>query len=138
MTLILALHLVRTFHMTLFFWRCHVDFFTWCYHMAWFHWLIIHIINWRLIWSQIFDHEQSDGCEYIIKFWCLQMPPLQDLASCMIVMHETRIEVHRLLDWFLFLTFFLFYFIYKWALICLHDRFVLNGNTTYVVPFFQL
>jgi len=37
-----------------------------------------------------------------------------------------------------FFNLFLFYFIYKWALICLHDRFVLNGNTTYVVPFFQL
>ena len=65
------------------------------------------------------------------------MHPLQDLASCMIVMHEMRIEVHHLLDWF-------FFFnlkkkkIYKWALICLQDRFVLNGNTAYIVPFFQL
>ena len=105
----LVFHLIRTFHIGLFFWSCHMAFFIWCCHVAWFHLLIIRIINWRLIWSQIFDHEQSNGCKYIIKFWYLQMPPLQDLALWMIVMLEMRIEVHCLLDWFLFSTFFYYY-----------------------------
>ena len=41
----LVFHLIRTFYMSLFFWRCHMDFFIWCCHVAWFHLLIIHIIN---------------------------------------------------------------------------------------------
>ena len=69
----LVFHLIRTFHIDFFFWRCHMAFFIWCCHVAWFHSLIIHDINWRLIWSQIFYHELLDGCEYIIKFWCLQI-----------------------------------------------------------------
>ena len=50
-------------------------FFIWCCRMTWFHLLIVYVINWKLIWSQIFYHEQSDGCGYIIKFWCLQNAP---------------------------------------------------------------
>ena len=68
----LVFHLIRTFPIGLFFWRCHIAFFIWCCNVAWFHSPIVHVINWILIWSQIFYHEQSDGCEYIIKFWCLQ------------------------------------------------------------------
>ena len=67
----LVFYLIRTFHIDLFFWCCHMAFFIWCCHVTWFHSLIVHIINWRLIWSQMFYHEQLDGCEYIIKFWCL-------------------------------------------------------------------
>ena len=59
--------LIRTFHMSLFFWRCHMAFFIWCCHMAWFCLLIVCIINWKLTWSKIFDHDQLDGCGYIIK-----------------------------------------------------------------------
>ena len=47
----LVFHLIRAFHMSLFFWHCHMAFFIWCCHVVWFHLLIIHIINWRLIWS---------------------------------------------------------------------------------------
>ena len=77
----------------IFFWRCHMTFFIWCCHMTWFHSLIVHVINLRLIWSQIFYHEQLDGCEYIIKFWCLQMPPLQDSALHLSDTRKTRLEV---------------------------------------------
>ena len=59
--------LIRTIHMSLFFWRCHMTFFIWCCHMAWFCLLIVCIINWKLTWSKIFDHDQLDGCGYIIK-----------------------------------------------------------------------
>ena len=69
----LVFYLIRTFHIGLFFWRCHMAFFIWCFHVAWFHSLIVHVIIWRLIWSQIFYHGQLDDCEYIIKFWCLLM-----------------------------------------------------------------
>ena len=70
-----------------------MTFFIWCCHMTWFHSLIVHVINLRLIWSQIFYHEQLDGCEYIIKFWCLQMPPLQDSALCLSDTRKMRLEV---------------------------------------------
>ena len=46
----LVLHLIRTFHMSLFFWSCHMAFFIWLCHVAWFHLLTIHIINYKLIW----------------------------------------------------------------------------------------
>ena len=66
-------------HVSLFFWRCNVAFFIWCcrvawtcvifymsggdsktWHVAWFYLLIFrrwYISNWKLIWSQIFDHD---------------------------------------------------------------------------------
>ena len=105
----LVFHLIRTFHIGVFFWCCHMAFFIWCCHVAWFHLLIIRIINWRLIWSQIFDHEQSNDCIYIIKFWYPHFKIwLYEWLWCM------TIEVHCLLDWFLFSTFFFFiiYFLY--------------------------
>ena len=42
-----------------------------------------------------------DGCEFIIKFWCLQMAPLQDSALCLSDARKTELEV--------FFYFFLFY-----------------------------
>ena len=120
----LVFHLIRTFHIGVFFWCCHMAFFIWCCHVAWFHLLIIRIINWRLIWSQIFDHEQSNGCIYIIKFWYLQMPPLQDLALWMIVMHEDWSPLSSwLISFFnLFFIYYLFFvFISKLWFVCKID-----------------
>ena len=71
--------------MSFFFWRCHMAFLIWCcayhfyvsggnlktWHVTWFHLLVIrcwHIINWKLIWSQIIDHKQSDGLYFILYF----------------------------------------------------------------------
>ena len=81
----LVLYLIRTFHVGLFFWHCHMVFLIWCcvchfyvsgdnlktWHVTWFHLLVVHcwhIINWKLIWSQIIDHDQSDGLYSILYF----------------------------------------------------------------------
>ena len=63
----LAFHLIRTFHMSLFFWRWNMAFFIWCCHMAWFDLLVVHIINWKLIWLKILNYDQLNDYGYIIK-----------------------------------------------------------------------
>ena len=71
--------------MSLFFWRCYMAFLIWCcachfyvsggnlktWHVTWFHLLVIHcwhIINWKLIWSQIIYYDLLVGLYFILYF----------------------------------------------------------------------